>query len=240
MKKIIYFLLIIILLAGIAGGAYAGYKYFKKDKDTPATETNILTESKELLNNHASITFGEGDSAWTISTADKLEPIYIDDLRAPGKGLKLADGLSSSGGGTGALSNYGISVAGDNLFCAGLSAMQLSNHINFVTELDLANNRYIVPNASSYFYENIFYSFYKRSDESEYSGTTFENEVSKLEEKIAKECVTGDNYYLGCYSVNFVFVDLKKYPDFKQYGDDMGDGIATNTVINIPVYYRVK
>lgn len=239
MKKIIYFLLIIILVAGIAGGAYAGYKYFKKDKD-PTTESNILIESKELLNNHASITFGEGDNAWTISTADKLEPIYIDDLRAPGKGLKLADGLSSSGGGTGALSNYGISVEGNNLISAGISAMQLSNHINFVTELDITNNRYIVPNASSYFYENIFYSFNKYYDDSVNCGTTYENEVSKLEEKIAKECVSGDNYYLGCYSVNFIFVDLKKYPDFKQYGDDMGAGIATGTVINIPVYYRVK
>lgn len=239
MKKIIYFLLIIILVAGIAGGAYAGYKYFKKDKDTPATETNILTESKDLLNNHASITFGTGDSAWTISTADEFKPIYIDDLRAPGKGLKIADEFCSSGGGTGALSNSGINVSGKNLISVALNVYRNNDHVNFETDLNIENNQYVVYRATGYFYENIFYSLYKRNDDYN-SSTSYEEKVRALEEKIAKECVAGDNYFLGCHSVAFAFADMEKYPNYNIYGIDICEGLATYITINIPVYYRVK
>lgn len=222
MKKIIYFLLIIILVAGIAGGAYAGYKYFKKDKDTPATETSILTESKELLNNHASITFGEGDSAWTISTADKLEPIYIDDLRSPGKGVEI--GHQNSGGGSVniPLESF-IKVEGANLIGIGINT---SNRHNY--SISKLNGVWLWNWCLNEIYENLIFAN--------------ESEISAVENKIKEDSYkAGDNYLLGYYEFSFAFQDIEKYGDTisSVYGESfMSNAIMVN--YTVPVYYRVK
>lgn len=221
MKKIIYFLLIIILIAGIAGGAYAGYKYFKKDKD-PATETNILTESKELLNNHASITFGEGDSAWTISTADKLGPIYIDDLRAPGKGVEI--GHQNSGGSSVniPLESF-IKVEGANL--VGIS-INTSNRNNY--SISKINGVWLWNWCNNEIYENLIIAK--------------ESEITAVENKIKEDRYkAGDNYLLGYYEFSFAFQDIEKYGDTisSVYGESfMSNAIMVN--YTVPVYYRVK
>lgn len=221
MKKIIYFLLIIILLAGIAGGAYAGYKHFTKDKDVP-TETNILTESKDLLNNHASITFGEGDTAWTISTEDKLEPIYIDDLRAPGKGVEI--GHQNSGGSSAniPLESF-VKIDGANLVQVNINT---SEHQNY--SISKINGVWLWNWCSNELYENLIIAN--------------ESEITAVENKIKEDGYkAGDNYLLGYYEFSFAFQDIEKYGDTisSVYGESfMSNAIMVN--YTVPVYYRIK
>lgn len=221
MKKIIYFLLIIILVAGIAGGAYAGYKHFTKDKD-PATDTNILTESKELLNNHASITFGEGETAWTISTADKLEPIYIDDLRASGKGVDI--GHSNSGGHSVNIPIESfIKIDGANLVEISINT---SNHHNY--SISKLNGVWLWNWCSNEIYENLIIAN--------------ESEISAVENKIKEDGYKfGDDYLLGYYEFNFVFQNIDKYGD--TVSNINGECFMSNAIMvnyTVPVYYRVK
>lgn len=237
MKKIIYFLLIILLVAGIAGGAYAGYKYLKKDKDVPATKTNILTESKDLLNNHASITFGEGDSAWTISTADKLEPIYIDDLRVKGKGIELEEHRSSNGEGVDLPLNnvkieqtnlVNILITGSVLGSTGESFVS-----SFSSEIVRKNNSFVWFDCSGSIYENLFHCLWSESN--------YEANIADIEKRIAETTTSGDNYYIGSFQFMFEFKNVEKYGDNSLLLEP--ERKVSNSVliiVEIPVYYRVK
>lgn len=236
MKKIIYFLLIIILLAGIAGGAYAGYKHFKKDKD-PATDTNILTESKELLNNHASITFGEGETAWTISTADKLEPIYIDDLRASGKGVDI--GHSNSGGHSAGipLESF-VKIEGANLVSLSIGAQRInfqgnieSGFLNY--SISRKNGEFVWDWCENSIYENLLHVSYT---------DITEEDIAQLEQVILTTAKAGDNYWLGSYTIMFELKNVEKYGENSSLGGDFSKSPNSNVVLffEIPVYYRVK
>lgn len=237
MKKIIYFLLIIILLAGIAGGAYAGYKHFTKDKDTPAAETNILTESKELLNNHASITFGEGDNAWTISTADKIEPIYIDDLRAPGKGVELEEHRSYNGESVNLPLNN-VKIEQTNLVNVMISGRVLAStgegfSGGFGSEIERKNNSFVWFSCNGSIYENPFRCIWSESN--------YEGNLAAIEQRIAETTTAGDNYYLGSFQFMFEFKNVEKDGDNSLIREP--DREASNSVliiVEIPVYYRVK
>lgn len=236
MKKIIYFLLIIILVAGIAGGAYAGYKHFTKDKDVH-TETNILTESKDLLNNHASITFGEGETAWTISTADKLEPIYIDDLRAKGKGVEI--GHSNSGGHSAGipLESF-VKIEGANVVSLSISAQRInfqgnveSGFLNY--SISRKNGAYVWDWCEKSIYENLLHV--------SYTDITEEN-IAQLKEIISATAKAGDNYWLGSYQFMFELKDIEKHGENSNLGGDYSKSPNSNVVLffEIPVYYRVK
>lgn len=236
MKKIIYFLLIIILVAGIAGGAYAGYKYFKKDKD-PATDTNILTESKELLNNHASITFGEGDSAWTISTADKLEPIYIDDLRAPGKGVDI--GHSNNGGSSAGipLESF-VKIDGANVISLSINAQKIGTNGNIESgflnySISKKNGEFVWDWCKKSIYENLLHVSYT---------DITEEDIATLEQTINSTAKAGDNYWLGSYTIMFELKNVEKYGENSSLYGDFSKSPNSNVVLffEIPVYYRVK
>lgn len=237
MKKIIYFLLIIILVAGIAGGAYAGYKYFKKDKDTPATETNILTESKDLLNNHASITFGEGDTAWTISTKDKLEPIYIDDLRAKGKGIELEEHRSSNGESVNLPLNN-VKIEQTNLVNVMITGSVLGstgeNFVsNFSSEIVRKNNSFVWFDCNGSIYENLFRCLWGESN--------YEGNIADIEKRIAETTTSGDNYYIGSFQFIFEFKNVEKYGDnslLLKPEREVSNSVLI--IVEIPVYYRVK
>lgn len=224
MKKVAIVLVVIMVIGILAGGAYAFSDGFKKvpwEKD-PTTETNILTESKELLSNHASITFGTGDSAWTISTKDKLEPIYIDDLRAPGKGVDI--GHSNSGGQSVniPLESF-IKIDGANLVQVQIDT---SNYHNYM--ISKLNGVWLWNWCSNEIYENLIFAN--------------ESEISSVENKIKEDGYkSGDNYLLGYYNFSFIFQDIDKYGDTLSNIHDesfMSNAILVN--YTVPVYYRVK
>lgn len=224
MKKVVIILAVIMMIAFLVGGAYALINGFKKlpwEKD-PATDTNILTESKALLNNHASITFGEGDTAWTISTADKLEPIYIDDLRAPGKGIEI--GHSNSGGQSVNIPIESfVKIDGANLVAIGIST---SNRHNY--SISKLNGVWLWNWCNNEIYENLIISN--------------ESEISAVENKIKEDGYkAGDNYLLGYYEFTFAFQDIEKYGD--TISNVYSESFMSNAIVvnyTVPVYYRVK
>lgn len=224
MKKVAIVLVVIMVIGILAGVSYAlsdGFKKVPWEKD-PTAESNILNESKELLNNHASITFGTDDNAWTISTEDKLEPIYIDDLRSPGKGVEI--GHSNSGGHSVniPLESF-VKIDGANLVQIQIAT---SEHHNY--SISKLNGVWLWNWCNNEIYENFMFAN--------------ESQVAYHEEKIETEGYkSGDNYLLGYYSFNFVFQDIDKYGDTisNVYGESfMSNAIMVN--YTVPVYYRVK
>lgn len=233
MKKVAIVLVVIMVIGLLAGGAYAlsdGFKKVPWEKD-PSTETNILIESKDLLNNHASITFGTGDSAWTISTEDKLEPIYIDDLRAPGNGVEI--GHSNSGGSSAGIPlESNIIVSGNNLVAINIGGTSPYGNNGFLNySISLKDNVYVWDYCSDKFFENIVYTWY---------GDTYA--YSNLENKIKSDGYqSGDNYFLGSYQFVFEFKNIDKYDSSSTLLNDTNKvELSTVIVVNLPVYYRVK
>lgn len=224
MKKVAIVLVVIMVIGILAGVSYALSDGFKKVPwaKAPTTESNILNESKELLKNHASITFGTGDSAWTISTADKLEPIYIDDLRAPGKGVEI--GHSNSGGSSVniPLESF-VKIDGANLVQVQINT---SEHHNY--SISKLNGVWLWNWCNNEIYENFMFSN--------------ESQINYHEEKIQAEGYkSGDDYLLGYYNFSFIFQDIDKYGD--TISDMYGESFMNNAIMvnyTVPVYYRVK
>lgn len=224
MKKVAIVLVVIMVIGILAGVSYAlsdGFKKVPWEKD-PTTESNILNESKELLNNHASITFGTGDNAWTISTEDKLEPIYIDDLRSPGKGVEI--GHQNSGGHSVNIPIESfIKIDGVNLVQVQINT---SNYHNY--SISKLNGVWLWNWCSNEIYENLIIAN--------------ESEISAVENKIKEDGYkSGDNYLLGYYNFNFVFQDIDKYGDtLVNIYDESFMSNAIMVHYTVPVYYRVK
>lgn len=224
MKKVAIVLVVIMVIGILAGGAYALSDGFKKVPwaKAPTTESNILNESKDLLNNHASITFGEGDTAWTISTADELKPIYIDDLRSPGKGFEI--GHQNSGGSSVniPLESF-VKIDGANLVQVQINS---SEHHNY--SISKLNGVWLWNWCSNEIYENLIFAN--------------ESQIAYHEEKIQAEGYkAGDDYLLGYYNFSFIFQDIDKYGD--TISDMYGESFMSNAIMvnyTVPVYYRVK
>lgn len=224
LKKVAIVLVVIMVIGILVGGAYAlsdGFKKVPWEKD-PTIESNILTESKELLNNHASITFGTGDTAWTISTEDKLEPIYIDDLRAPGKGVEI--GHQNSGGSSIniPLESF-VKIDGVNLVQVQIATSEYDNY-----SISKLNGVWLWNWCSNEIYENFIFAN--------------ESRIVYHEEKIQSEGYkSGDDYLLGYFNFLFIFQDIDKYGDTVSnvYSESfMSNAIMVN--YTVPVYYRVK
>lgn len=233
MKKVAIVLVVIMVIGILAGGAYAlsdGFKKVPWEKD-PSTETNILTESKDLLNNHASITFGTGDNTWTISTTDKLEPIYIDDLRAPGKGIEI--GHSNSGGSSAGIPlESNIIVSGNNLVNISINGTSPYGNSGFLNySISLKDNVYVWDYSCDKFFENIVYTWH---------GDTYA--YSNLEGKIKSDGYQfGDSYFLGSYQFVFEFKNIDKYGSSSTLINDSNKAeLSTVIIVDLPVYYRVK
>lgn len=239
MKKVAIVLVVIMVIGILAGVSYAlsdGFKKVPWDKD-PTIENNILTESKELLNNHASITFGTGDTAWTISTEDKLEPIYIDDLRSPGKGIELEEHRSSNGEGVDLpLNNVKIEQTNlVNIMIMGgvLGATGESFVSSFSSEIVRKNNSFVWFDCNGSIYENLFRCLWSES--------AYEVNIADIEKRIAETTTSGDNYYIGSFQFIFEFKNVEKYGDNSLlFKPEREVGNSVLIIVEIPVYYRVK
>lgn len=235
MKKVAIVLAIIMVIGILAGGAYALSDGFKKVPWDKQIGDGVLDETQALLkDSYASITFGTGENSWSISTDDKLEPIYINDLRATGKGIETTQ---SSHGINKLLSEFGIDLKANNLLSVNI-ACELKNYGSraFGINYDKTKNDYVVFfNDLSVIYENLAYTYFYS-----YSPQQFDTNMIEFENNIATEYVSGDVYFMGVLNCSFVFSDIEKYPDYTMFEQYSNAGVASIINICIPVYYRVK
>lgn len=199
MKKIIYFLLIIILLAGIAGGAYMCLKHFGKiGSNTKQTETAAELTAADKLIGDWSLTIGEGDSAITFS--NKTDVINVNDLHNKGKGIGSANS----------------SVHADYMTFKNASETVQMIDIAFIVNPEVWNGTEF-DESKHYVYANLMFkkdgmSFQSFSNIYENPLGLLTNHISEIEENVSKL----KNKQLGTYLVRVAFVQ-------REYFDSIND-----------------